>query len=160
MSDKEFMSYVESRFVKADEKAVKKEILETTSYLKHALAHYRLNNDELDEAEKLFNKAAEEDREIGVYEDYLIDRSLALRVEAIKSSLVGDDLVKKFQQLYEEAFDEEHFMLTAMYLSAASLILGNYLVSLALTGDHETISKLLEEHLWVLNADEQVLGPD
>jgi len=29
-------------------------------------------------------------------------------------------------------------------------------VSLALMGDHETINKLLEEHLWVLNADRQV----
>jgi len=29
-------------------------------------------------------------------------------------------------------------------------------VSLALTGDHETINKLLEEHWWVLNANEQV----
>jgi len=65
-------------------------------------------------------------------------------------------LVKKFQQLYEETFNEEHFKPTAPYLSTASLILGEYLVSLALTGDHETISKLLEEHLWVLNADKQV----
>jgi hypothetical protein len=66
--------------------------------------------------------------------------------------LVGDELVKKFQQLYEEAFNEEHFKRTAPYINAALHILGGYLVSLALTGDHETISKLPEEHWRVLNA--------
>jgi hypothetical protein len=82
-----------------------------------------------------------------------------LRVEAIKGSLVDYELVnlvKKFQQLYEEAFSKEHFIPTAHYLSVASHVLGEYLVSLALTGDHETISKLLEEHWWVLNADYEV----
>jgi hypothetical protein len=64
-------------------------------------------------------------------------------------------LVKKFQQLYEETFSKEHFEPTARYLSNASSTLGEYLVSLALTGDYETISKLLEKHWWVLNANEQ-----
>jgi len=41
-------------------------------------------------------------------------------------------------------------------ISVLHRTLGDYLVSLALTGDHETINKLLEEHLWVLNANEQV----
>jgi len=154
MSDKEFMSYVESRFLKADEEAVKKVILEASSHLRHALARYRLDNDELDEAEELFNETAEEYREIGDYENYLIARGLALRTEAIKG-LVGDELVKKFQQLYEKTFNVEHLMPTAHYLSNASGTLGEYLVSLALTGNYEMIGKLLEEHLWVLNANEQ-----
>ncbi|WP_009990750.1 hypothetical protein, partial [Saccharolobus solfataricus] len=112
-----------------------------------------LDNNELDEARDLFNEAAEERREIGDYEDYLVARSLALRVEAIKGSLVGEKLVDGFRQLYEEAFNKKRFsMPTARYLSFASGILGEYLVSLALTGDHETINKLLEGHLWVLNA--------
>jgi hypothetical protein len=156
MSDKEFMGYIESVSIKADEEAVKKVILGATSLLKHALARYRLDNDELDEAEKLFNETAEESREIGDYENDLVARGLALRVEVINGSLVGDELVKKFQQLYEETFSKEHFIPTAMYLSNASIRLGNYLVSLALAGDHETISRLLEEHWWVLNANEQV----
>jgi hypothetical protein len=162
MGDKEFMGYVESRFVKADEEAVKEVILMIASFLKHALAHYRLYNDELDEAARLFNEAAKEYREIGIYENYLINRNWALRIEAIKAikgSLVGDDLVKLvngFRQLYEEAFNEEYFMPTAPYLSIASDILGDYLVSLALVSDHEMIGKLLEEHWWVLNADRRV----
>ena len=155
MRDEEFMSYIESVSIKADEEAVRKTILEVSSHLKHELARYRLRNDELDKAEKLSNEAAEEYREIGDYENYLAARGLALRTEAIKGSLVGDELVKKFQQLYEEAFNKERFKPTARYLSVASYRLDNYLVSLALTGDHETINELLEEHWQVLNANEQ-----
>jgi tetratricopeptide (TPR) repeat protein len=158
MSDKEFMGYVESVSIKADEEAVKEVILSTASLLKHTLANYRFNNGELDKAEELFNKAAEEYREIGEYENYLVDRGLALRVEAIKGPLVGDELTKlfnEFQQLYEETFNKERFRFTAQYLGIASDTFGNYLVSLALTGDDKKISKLLEERWWVLNADKK-----
>jgi KaiC/GvpD/RAD55 family RecA-like ATPase len=159
MSDKEFMGYVESRSVKADEKAVKIAILDAASHLRYALARYRLHNDEFKEAEELFNEVAEESREIGDYEDYLISSGLVLRVEAIEGSLVGDDLVKLvngFRQLYEKTFNKKHFKYTVYYLSIASGTLGEYLVSLALTGDHETISKLLEEHWRVLNANRKI----
>jgi hypothetical protein len=157
MGDKEFMSYIESWAVKADEEAVKIKILNTASYLKHELAYYKLSNNELDKAKDLFEEAYEEaykeSKEIGDYEGYLDSRSWVLRAEAIKGSLIGKELVDGFRQLYEETFSREHFELTARYLSIASGTLGEYLVSLALTGDHETINKLLEEHLWVLNAD-------
>jgi len=152
MRDEEFMSYVESWVVKADEEAVKIVILEAASLLKHALAIYRLDNNELIEARDLFNELAEERREIGDYKNDLVDRSLALRVKAVEGSLVDDELIKKFQQLYEETFNVEHFKLTAGYLSTASGTLGEYLVSLALTGNYEMINKLLKEQLLVLNA--------
>jgi len=156
MSDKEFMSYIESMYIKTDEETVKKEILDAASHLKHELARYRLSNDELKEAEGLFNETAKEYREIGGYENYLIDSGWVLRVEAIKSSLVGDELVHGFRQLYEETFNAEHFKPTAQYLGIASTKLGNYLVTLALINDVEEIRKLLEEHWWVLNADYEV----
>jgi hypothetical protein len=159
MSDKEFTSYIESRSLKADEEAVKIVILEVASLLKSELAHYLLDNNELDEAEKLFNEAAEERREIGDYKNELVLRGWALRVEAIKGSLDGDRLTKLvdgFRRLYEKTFDVEHFKPTAEYLVIASATLSEYLVSLALTGDHETINKLLEKHLRVLNAVRRV----
>jgi hypothetical protein len=77
-----------------------------------------------------------------------------LRAKAIEGSLVGGKLVDEFKQLYKETF--KRFELTAMYLSTALHVLGNYLVSLALTGNYEMIGKLLEEHWWVLNADYEV----
>ena len=155
MRDEEFMGYIKSKFVEADEEAVKKEIRDAASHLKEALAHYRLNNSELDKAKELFEDAFKEYREIGEYVNYLTARGWVLRVEAIRSSSVGKELVDGFRQLYEETFKKpyEH---TVPYLNTASLILGNYLVSLALMGDHETINKLLERHLWVLNADGHV----
>jgi len=159
MRNEEFMSYVESMSIKAGEEAVKGVILSTASFLKHELAHYRLNNDELKEAARLFNEAAGEYREIGNYRDYLIDRGWALRAEAIEGSLVGGKLVDGFRQLYEETFNEKHFEPTAPYLSIASFTLGEYLVPLALTGGDERVKKikeLLDEHLWVLNADYEV----
>ena len=163
MSDKVFMSYVESRSIRTDEEneeavkmSIEAAILDAALFLKHALAIYKLNNDEFDEAARLFNEVAKEDREIGVYENYLASRNWTLRVEAIKGSLVGDELVKKFQQLYEETFSKEHFRLTVIYLSYASLILSNYLVSLALINDVKKIHELLEEYWWVLETDYEV----
>jgi hypothetical protein len=155
MSDEEFKSYVESKYIKADEKAVRRPILDAVLILRHALAQYKLNNDELDKAEELFNEVAKEYREIGDYKNYLVNRGWALRVEAIKGSLVDDELVDKFKQLYEETLNAGHFILTAEYLGAASGTLGNYLVSLALMGDHEKINELLRTHWWVLNANKQ-----
>jgi hypothetical protein len=159
MDDKEFMGYVESMSVKADEEAVKIGIIDIASYLKHALAIYRFNNDELREAAELFNKAIEGYREISNYENYLANRSLALRVKAIEGSLVSDKLVDGFRQLYEETFNKEYFKSTAQYLSTASGILGDYLVSLALMGNDESVKRikeLFEERWWVLNADYEV----
>jgi hypothetical protein len=159
MRDNVFMSFIESEFIKADEKAVRETILDVASFLKYALALYRFNNGELEKAEELFNEAAKESREIGDHEDYLVARVWALRAETIKGLLVNDELVKLvdgFKQLYEETFSKEHFKYTARYLNIASYILGGYLISLALTGDHETISRLLEEHWWVLNANKEV----
>jgi len=63
-------------------------------------------------------------------------------------------LVDGFRQLYEETF-KEPFEHTAPYLSITSLILGNYLVSLALFNNVEGIRKLPEEHWCVLNANKQ-----
>jgi hypothetical protein len=54
-----------------------------------------------------------ESREIGDYVNYLDNRNWALRIEAIKGPLAGDDLVKLvngFRQLYEEALNAERFM--------------------------------------------------
>jgi KaiC/GvpD/RAD55 family RecA-like ATPase len=144
--DQVFMGFVRSRLAEADEKAAKRVILEETSILKHTLAQYKLVNDELDEATRLFNEAAEESREINDYINYLDNRNLALRTEAIKGRLVGDDLVKLvngFRQLYEE---------TKKYMDAflPTDILGGYLVSLALMGGNEEIRRieeLLKEHL-------------
>jgi len=122
----------------------------------------------------LIRQRNEENREIGEHEGYLIDRGWVLRVEAIKGSLVGDDLVRLvdgFRQLYEEAVNAKRFMPASPYYGTLSkdilegmlrdisrYILGGYLVSLALTGGDEEIRRieeLLKEHWQVLDANKQ-----
>jgi tetratricopeptide (TPR) repeat protein len=155
MRDEVFMSYIVTRYIRrADEETVKKVILREALILKHELAHYRFKNGELDEAARLLSEAAEEYKEIGDYENYLVARGWALRAEAINGSLVGKELVDEFRQLYEEA--RRRFKFTARHLSSALNVLSGYLVSLALTGDYETINKLLKRYQRVLNADKQV----
>jgi len=141
--DGDFMSYVKFQFKEADEKAARREILIETTNLKYALAQYKLVNDELDEAERLFNETAEESREIGDYINYLDNLNLALRTEAIKGPLAGDDLVKLvngFRQLYEEAKKYKKYMDVLLFTD----ILGGYLVSLALMGGDEEIRRIEE----------------
>jgi hypothetical protein len=167
MKNEGVMGYVEFRPVKADEEAVRRTILEEISSLKHKLAYYKFRNDDLDDAARLFNEAAEVAKEIKEvkcfevrFEDYLINRSWALRVEAIKGSLSDDELVKlvnEFRQLFEDIFKRP----TAEYLSIVPKVLGEYLVSLALMGsDKEVevkeISELLKGHWQVLNNDKEV----
>jgi len=79
MEDEGVMGYVEFKSVKADEEAVRRTILKETSSLKHKLAHYKFRNDDLDDAARLFNEAAEVAKEIKKvkcyevrFEDYLL----------------------------------------------------------------------------------------
>jgi hypothetical protein len=162
IKNKDFMGFVESWLAETDEKAARREILEEISDLKNEWAHLKLDNDELYEAKELFNGAAEESREINDYE-YLDNSDWALRVEAIKGPDDLVNLVNKFRQLYEEAkkrltpeSPDSDIPLSNISSDLVPRILGDYLVSLALKGDHETINKLLEEHWWVLDADKEV----
>jgi hypothetical protein len=140
--DEDFMGFVKFWLAETDEEAVRGEILEESSNLKYALAQYKLDNDELYEAEELFNEAARERREIGDYQNYLDNSNWALRAKAIRSKLVGDELVRlvdEFRQLYEEAKKQPGTPLVIL-----DSILGGYLVSLALTGGDEEIRRIEE----------------
>jgi KaiC/GvpD/RAD55 family RecA-like ATPase len=169
IKDKGVMGYVEFKPVKADEEAVRRTILKETSSLKRKLAYYKFRNDDLNDAARLFNEAAEVAKEIKEvkcycsevhFEDYLVSHGWALRVEAIKGSLSDDELVKlvnEFRQLFEDVFKRP----TAEYPSIAPKVLGEYLVSLALMGsDKEVevkeISELLKGHQQVLDDDKEV----
>jgi hypothetical protein len=155
--DEDFMDFVEYWLAETDEKAARREILEETSDLKYAWALYKLDNDELYEAEELFNGAARERREIGDYERYLDNSNWALRAEAIRSSLAGKDLVKlvdEFRQLYEEAklyeeAEKKPGKPNTLFV-ILDRILGEYLVSLALKGGDEEIRRIEEllEEQW------------
>jgi hypothetical protein len=137
--DKEFVSYVKSIFIEADENTVKEIIMGPLLYLEDTLAYYKLDKDELNEAARLFEKVANGRKEIGDFENYLISRMWVLRVKAIESSLASNDLVKEYDQLFNEALNNRKP--TATYLDITSAILGNYLVSLALTNNTNKVNK-------------------
>jgi hypothetical protein len=148
----DFKGFVESWLAETGENTTRK-VFEKTVAFKYALAQYKFNNDKLDEAERLFNEVAVESKEIGDYVNYLNSRHWALRIEAIKGRLVGDDLVKLvngFRQLYEEAKKYKKYIDVLLFTD----ILGGYLVSLALTGGDKEIRRIEE----LLKEQWRVLG--
>jgi cell division protein FtsL len=159
LRDEKFMGYVKSKSLKADENMVKMIILDISLYLMGALAFHKLMNDKLNEAVVLFKEIDNKYKEICDYErfveNYLINLDCLLRAKALENSLVGNELVKEYAQLFNEALG--NLNPTARYLiSVISPPLGNYLVSLALTNNVKEVSKLLEEHWKILNINKKV----
>jgi hypothetical protein len=154
LGDEEFMGFVKSIFFEANEKVANEIILGSSLDLEHTLAHYKFMKDELNEAAGLFEKVANGIKEIGEFENYLTDRVWVLRVKAIESSLASNDLVKEYDQLFNEAWNNRKP--TANYLNAISGILYNYLVSLALTNNTNKAGELLKKYWAILNVNKQI----
>ena len=86
--------------------------------------------------------------------EHYILRSWMLRFSTIEDSLDHHELIDGFKQLYEGMFNKE--IKPTSCLSAASCILSEYLISLALINDVERINELLEKHWELLSADKEV----
>jgi hypothetical protein len=86
--------------------------------------------------------------------EHYILRSWMLRFSAIEDSLNNHELIDGFKRLYEGMLNKE--IKPTSCLSAASCILSEYLISLALINDVERINELLEKHWELLNADKEV----
>jgi hypothetical protein len=153
LEDKEFVSYVESFSIEANEKMANRIILGSLLGLESELAQYKFDKDELNEAAGLFEKVANGYKEIGVFENYLFNHVWVLRVKAIEGSLASNDLVKEYDQLFNEAWN--NYKPTANYLYAISVILYNYLVSLALTSNTNKAGELLKEYWAILNVNKK-----
>jgi tetratricopeptide (TPR) repeat protein len=131
------------------------------AWFTNKLAHYKLvhalnEKGELDEkkleeiAEK-FEKAAEIDKELGNWENYLASRSFALRARVLAAKSWEELLerAKGFWELWEGA--KKHLEPTARYLATAANILGDCLVYLAASGDKRGAEELLKKWRWVLD---------
>jgi len=155
VSDKVFRNYVESIYFKAGEEEIKRTILNAKLNLKGALARFKLSNDELDEAIRIFEELVAEYGKFGSsFEDYLVVRSWLLRSKAIKGSISNDELVKGFEELLNEALINAYLEgggLTVLRQDVISYILSNYLVSLALENNVEKIKEVLMEYELLLN---------
>ncbi|MFZ8810019.1 MAG: hypothetical protein ACO2PN_18175, partial [Pyrobaculum sp.] len=156
-SDTDFDEWVRTRNPTGDAGFV---IEDLRAWFTYVLARYKLNHalDEkkLEEVAKEFERAAEIRRKLKQWENYLIARSLALRA-CVLAAKSWKELLKRaegFRELWREA--EEYSQPTARYLETAALILGEYLVYLAASGNREEAVKLLKERQWLLDYDPRV----
>ncbi|MDT7870775.1 MAG: hypothetical protein RQ839_11415 [Thermoproteus sp.] len=165
-SDEDFAEWVTARSTRGD---AWRAFGDLRSWFTAELARYKLvhaldERGELD-AGKLkevageFEKAAEMDRNLERWDNYLAARGLALRARVLAAKGWGELLERAegFRELCGEA--EERLQLAADYLAKAAVILGECLVYLAAAGNKEKkeeIVKLLKEWRWLLDYDPRV----
>jgi tetratricopeptide (TPR) repeat protein len=131
------------------------------AWLTNKLAHYKLvhalnekgelDEKKLEEIAEEFEKAAEIDKELGNWENYLAACSLALRARVLAAKSWEELLerAKGFWELWEEA--KKRLEPTARYLATAANILGDCLVYLVASGDKRGAEELLKERRWLLD---------
>jgi len=114
--------------------------------LKHAIDERgELDEKKLEEAAEEFEMAAKIREKPEHWENYLVDRGLALRARVLAAKSWGELLERAegFRELWKKA--EEHRRPTAEYLATATAILGGCLVYLAASGDRERAEDLVKE---------------
>jgi energy-coupling factor transporter ATP-binding protein EcfA2 len=162
-SDADFAEWVTARNVTGDAGRVVEDLRSVFTYvlasyeLSHAIDEKgELDAGKLEEAAKKFEKAAEINRRLKLWRNYLAARSFALRARALATKSWGELLerAKGFHELWKEA--EKHLEPTAIYLVAAAFILDEYLVYLAASGGRLKAEELLKEWRWLLDHVPQV----
>jgi hypothetical protein len=121
--------------------------------LTHALARYTKDNDELDAAEELFESVAAIYRELESWDNYLAARSRAASCSVLKAGSLEElkERAKTFESLWREAKEHEKEADSPLvYFRNEAVALAGYLVSLALEGRVDEVSRLLEEEGWLL----------
>jgi tetratricopeptide (TPR) repeat protein len=157
-SDADFAKWVTTHSPTGNARFVVEDLRDWFTY---ELALYKLNHalDErgeldagkLEEAAEEFEKAAEINRKLKHWENYLAACSLALRARVLAAKS-WEELLERaegFCWLWREA--EEHRKPTADYLAKAADRLGECLVYLAASGDKERAGDLLKEWRWLLD---------
>jgi tetratricopeptide (TPR) repeat protein len=159
-SDEDFDEWVTTRSARGDAGGVVERL---RGWFTYELARYKLDHSldergeldagKLEEAAKEFEKAAEIDRKLEQWDNYLADRGSALRARVLAAKSWGELLERAegFRDLWREA--EEHRRQTADYLVAAASTLGECLVYLAASGDKERAEGLLKERRRFLDYD-------
>jgi len=153
----ELKKWIEARSVAGD---AAEAIEGLRGWFMYELARYVLDHsadeeiamdNKLEKAAKYFEEAAEAGKKLEDWENYLAGRSLVLRTRVLGAEDWGRFLegAARFEDLWRET--EERFKLTAGYLTAACVILGEYLASLAASRRGVEAEKLLKEHRPLLN---------
>jgi hypothetical protein len=118
--------------------------------LTYSLARFKMDNDDLEAARKLFTISAEIDRELEDWDNYLACRSWTMRCSVLGAESLEElrGRARAFEELWVEAKKQE--TLEMMYLQKESSALAEYLVFLALEDRKDEVSELLEREEWLL----------
>jgi hypothetical protein len=151
-----FMGWIETRTLDLSEEGVREVISNIEGYFTGGLAGYKLDVDRLDEARKLYDKAAKIYESIGYIANYLVDRSWILRVDVIKASNLNEynNVAKGFEDLWNKAL--KNLKPPLFYLESKSYFLSEYLVYLASIGRYGDVEDLLNEYAYLLSYDKKV----
>jgi hypothetical protein len=156
VGNKTFMEWIKTITLNLSEEGVREVISSIEWYFTSRLAEYKLNVDRLDEARKLYDKAAGIAKSIGDITNYLTSRGWILRVDVIKARNLNEytNVAKGFEDLWNEALKNLEPS-PYYYLESKLYPLGNYLVYLASIGRHGDVEGLLNEYAYLLNYDKK-----
>ncbi|MFZ8789518.1 MAG: hypothetical protein ACO2OZ_07615, partial [Acidilobaceae archaeon] len=152
VGNKTFMEWIKTITLNPSEEDVRKVISRIEHYFTSRLAEYKLNVDRLDEARKLYDKAAGIAKSIGHITYYLSYRGWILRVDVIKARNLNEytNVAKGFEDLWNKALKNLEPS-PYYYLESNLYSLGNYLVYLASIGRHGDVEGLLNKYAYLLN---------
>jgi hypothetical protein len=119
--------------------------------LTYLLAMYKMDNDDLEAARELFERAAEIAGELEEWENYLAGYSWSIRCSVLSAGSLEEmaSRARAFESLWSEV--KEHRGPTIAYLEVEARALTEYLVSLALQEKASEASELLEEERRLLS---------
>jgi hypothetical protein len=119
--------------------------------LTFTLAIYKMKNDDLEAAKKLFERSKEISEELKGWEDYLACRSLAVRCSVLGAGSLEElrERARAFEDLWSKA--KEHERPARGYFVNESAALAGYLVFLALERRVGEVSELLKRERRLLS---------
>jgi hypothetical protein len=156
VGNKTFMEWFKTITLNLSEEGVREVISSIEHYITSRLAGYKLDVDRLDEARKLYDKAAGIAKSIGDITNYLTSHGWILRVDVIKARNLNEytNVAKGFEDLWNEALKNLEPS-PYYYLESNLYSLGNYLVYLASIGRHGDVEGLLNKYAYLLNYDKK-----
>ncbi|WP_237179426.1 hypothetical protein [Pyrobaculum ferrireducens] len=152
----ELEKYLAIRSLERPQEALQRALSVAEVMLYYSLAEVKLDAGRLEEAEEYFAKAAELDKKLRWWENYLVHSSYAARARVLKA---GDlDVVVKLAEAFEKLWKEARELMapTAEMLRTASFRLAEYLVYLAASGRMKEAAEVLREHGWLLRYENYV----
>jgi uncharacterized protein YoxC/energy-coupling factor transporter ATP-binding protein EcfA2 len=158
--NKRFKNYWVTFKPRPSQQDIREMIVNREAGLTSALALYKFDNYELDEASKLFNEAAEVYRSIENWQNYIVARAWFLHAEVLRTRSINEyvNVASNFEKLWHELLSKRMMIPDVSQRSRlSSIVLGSYLTYLASIGRYDDTEKILSEYGLFLIHDKDVL---